>query len=1053
MDGDDDWNRLLKDHPIFSPKRKLPDFTQDSLTLELSSNTLPKFLQADPRHDDPTPSGRRQTMVLKDADLVVAVGKELRIASLGDIKLGRSARKSYKASNPSLCLASLILTGWPALNPNGKLLAVAGARQVAVVVMPRAGYSRLIPDLVECKAVHVGQFYHASEDSSPVAKIDWHPWGEAGSTLLIMTIDGKFREYDISVDTEEPQQVLSFVPPKKSSFAVEDESEREVTSFTLGKGRADWGPLTVYALMKSGDIYSVCPYLPQNAAIPTAYVHSLECFISAKQEYLSQESSSSDSRLSTLYDYQSKYVNSLIKQLPAGSVFPATTRFASVHPPKTIRNAVLRQGPFLLQPVPRSLDGSDGGDATDIMYLSFGNDDQEAEDEGKETDHLGVLVVSYQDGKVDVFLDVEKVEGRWENKHMRKNELPMLAVYESIDLGLISQLIQPSVTPKRPSLLELLHGNHPTFLADPIHDDVVYVYHAFGVHALDLSPVLENLSQALRMDDEDTEAVQATLSQGAQTNVRPILTTFSVERKGSNPIIGIAVPNDVYLTYSIFMLTSTLRVTVLPLNLQVESAKAQLKQVANLHESTTKALAKHEQAVWLQPVEGPSPYVSLLGEPFTPHSLLRGSGLPPLPKLSLPSGSASKEFTLTPDTLRYIGKIVEQITGQIHELHVAQRAAEARVKLQQEELNRQVAKCREMEQTLARLKQAASQSVGSGSRLARMEETQKGLMKRFDRLLQSLMAKASPELSEQEQKWFEELKRMKAEILGQGQYDEGAIRTRVKLLEREYARILPALKALAEKEKAKQQKDEVNRNLGFSQAFEYGKRSNEDAKRISKIENEIVRLAEKLDLNLPRPPPTELSQSTAATLAPQRLHRSAPFMDSANRLPVDETGKPCVYVSPPASSSPPSSSMVAIRRPQREDLYTCLACDDRKLFEKKNRGQHERGEFHKYKADMRALRLSRPLVPVNEDTPNQRLMVNAARHLVRGVARRRDENLTPLEPAPAPIPYNWGLEELEELQPYPTAEEEAIARARERVADLEDVGACPFRTAQWSSIF
>lgn len=103
MDGDD-WNKLLKDHPIFSLSGSLVDLTSDSSSsnLELSASTLPKFLQTNPKHDDPTPSGRRQTMVLKDADLVVAAGKELRIASLGDIKLGRSTRKSYKVRG-SIC--------------------------------------------------------------------------------------------------------------------------------------------------------------------------------------------------------------------------------------------------------------------------------------------------------------------------------------------------------------------------------------------------------------------------------------------------------------------------------------------------------------------------------------------------------------------------------------------------------------------------------------------------------------------------------------------------------------------------------------------------------------------------------------------------------------------------------------------------------------------------------------------------------------------------------------------------------------------------------------
>lgn len=74
------------------------------------------------------------------------------------------------------------------------------------------------------------------------------------------------REYDISVDSEEPQQVLSFISEKKSrSFLAQDPAEREVISFTFGKGRADWGPLTVYALTRSGDVYAICPYMPRNA--------------------------------------------------------------------------------------------------------------------------------------------------------------------------------------------------------------------------------------------------------------------------------------------------------------------------------------------------------------------------------------------------------------------------------------------------------------------------------------------------------------------------------------------------------------------------------------------------------------------------------------------------------------------------------------------------------------------------------------------------------------------------------------------------------------------
>jgi nucleoporin NUP82 len=44
------------------------------------------------------------------------------------------------------------------------------------------------------------------------------------------------------------------------------------------------------------------------------------------------------------------------------------------------------------------------------------------------------------------------------------------------------------------------------------------------------------------------------------------------------------------------------------------------------------------------------------------------------------------------------------------------------------------------------------------------------------------MRRASPELSENETKWFEELKRMKVEVFGSGRYDEESMRSRVKLV-------------------------------------------------------------------------------------------------------------------------------------------------------------------------------------------------------------------------------------------------------------------------------
>lgn len=97
MDTDDDWSRILAGHPIFSLPKSLSGPLLDlDTSLELSSNTLPNFRNPDPAEDGPTPSGRRRVMLLKDADLIVAAGREIRMTSLGESKLGRSTRQTFK---------------------------------------------------------------------------------------------------------------------------------------------------------------------------------------------------------------------------------------------------------------------------------------------------------------------------------------------------------------------------------------------------------------------------------------------------------------------------------------------------------------------------------------------------------------------------------------------------------------------------------------------------------------------------------------------------------------------------------------------------------------------------------------------------------------------------------------------------------------------------------------------------------------------------------------------------------------------------------------------
>jgi hypothetical protein len=97
---DDDWSAVLNDHPIFYLPKSVNGLAgHTEASLELSTKTLQSFNNVDPAEDGPTPSGRRQVMILKNEDLIVAAGQELRITSLGDSKLGRSSKKSYKVAS------------------------------------------------------------------------------------------------------------------------------------------------------------------------------------------------------------------------------------------------------------------------------------------------------------------------------------------------------------------------------------------------------------------------------------------------------------------------------------------------------------------------------------------------------------------------------------------------------------------------------------------------------------------------------------------------------------------------------------------------------------------------------------------------------------------------------------------------------------------------------------------------------------------------------------------------------------------------------------------
>ncbi|KAF9509867.1 hypothetical protein BS47DRAFT_1348682 [Hydnum rufescens UP504] len=814
------WLADLPDHPIFRAaehEETLSGDAPNSATKAGSGAT----------------NSRRRTnkMCFRGPDMILAVGNELRIATFVDSKSpsGGSIRQYKTLHTPNVQFEIKQL----AMCPGGKMLAIAGTHQVAVIVLPRPSYYKLVNPRVDCKSIQVGQYYHAVSGSSRIAKIGWHPWNDGASSLLVLTSDGMFREYDVSRDAEEPQQSLSFVSPRtRGQYSVEDPSTREAVSFCIGQGNTDWSPLTVFALMKSGDVWAMSPFLPSNALVPSEYVPALECFVAAKRELIEAGTSAflsshdlapttsiitDEDAIAITNDQQLKYVNALMKQLlKSGALESAdkatislpssTSSRVNVRPPIILKYPIARQGPFLLQPAPPELGSGDDdieNPAMDIVYLTIDEDDNGVEGDKEK---LGVIGIVYQDGKVDICLDTDKVEAKWDlqpsatKTSVSPADLPSLTTYETIDLGITTTLREAS-----PSLLSLLKDNYCHFHIDPLYAGRVYISHSFGVHVIDMRSWMRAISHALT-DDDDTRLIEALKSTGG-SEVTHLLDTFSAQQKTSAPIASIAVVDNGFINYTLFAVTSQYQAIPIELSLRPVDIRDATPPPGPRASSPAPSGVQKKSLQGLSSGGAEPAYVSLLAkDPFVIPTF------PPRVASQLPQAAllASGRSTPTPDALRLFGKRVEGLRSDMRDITAAVNSVQERIELQNREMSRQLAKLAEMTAQIKSASAASSPPKGASdehdgsiaARVKKVAELQSALVTRLDRVLQRLMDSYSPKLSEFESKWFAELGRMKREI-GGDEDDAGdgrSLRSRTELLKYQLAVLRPQMEELTKKE-------------------------------------------------------------------------------------------------------------------------------------------------------------------------------------------------------------------------------------------------------------
>jgi nucleoporin NUP82 len=120
----------------------LDSFTTHPVFEAINNGALKDAL---PKDSGATP-GRRQTMIHKETDLYIAVGSQLRVASLSGTSKNRTLR-TVRVAAIDFEIFQL------SLNSTGTLLAVAGDTKVVLVALPHNALSDSSPDVLDCKYV------------------------------------------------------------------------------------------------------------------------------------------------------------------------------------------------------------------------------------------------------------------------------------------------------------------------------------------------------------------------------------------------------------------------------------------------------------------------------------------------------------------------------------------------------------------------------------------------------------------------------------------------------------------------------------------------------------------------------------------------------------------------------------------------------------------------------------------------------------------------------------------------------------------------------------
>ncbi|KAJ1953013.1 hypothetical protein IWQ62_006091, partial [Dispira parvispora] len=637
---------------------------------------------------------------------------------------------------------------------------------------------------------------------------------------MVLASDGTLRMYDIAENLAEPEQTHYFGPPetrgaqrRATRLFGSDLETQEAVSFSLGyyprttsgteqwadqvflkDNNVAWALFTVYVLMKSGDVYSLTPFMPQKSLCVRAVVDQLALAVRSAFETNSAQTdvdrfgqyvSTAGPNTSLIHPTQLMFTKEWVSRLrdtmkstgvyvgtlPSGNATLPGPRVASqelvrLQEPTAMPVVSVPVGPYLLKPSPPEL-ADDDLVACDILTLN--------------ATPVTVVGVAFSHGQVDLYLQLQPLIPCWtsptaylghthtEHEYLLGSKLPTLVAYETLDLGLATSSSGESNTSTGNQSSNPDHdsSNAPPvkLVADPLYPTTFYCYHGQGAHCVNIAPWYEQLQQLMESvttplaeSKSASPDITKLAKRGTLSDLSWVVCTIP-SPTGSVvpcPLMGMLVLEDIYLSYSLVMLTQSHQLVGIELVLRYnnQGSKAPNEAVPS-RTSVPDPLVGASLPAGIKKED----YVPNLPEaPFQVPTELEQLHRAPTSTLVGPPQSSSQGVEITEENVTFMGERIKELHKQLGTLVKADALTQSRIRLQMVEHTRQTKLL--IDHTRKLHSDLLTKRNSLKDRVQQVQDTQHDLSMRYDQVLQKLLDINQPVVTPEERAYFNDLNRL-----------------------------------------------------------------------------------------------------------------------------------------------------------------------------------------------------------------------------------------------------------------------------------------------------